>query len=175
MTIINKNGKKLTPKQENDTESRMKKVIFLQYRGIETERLAESLLDIGCLIEPVFTLRKLKTLMPSLKSRTALCSQSNVIYKYECASCHEAYIGYTTRHLCVRVYEHAKKSKSTAIWRHHQSCNGTFYKKNFKCLYKTNKGRIFLEILEALFIHYKKPKINDKDEFRTRQLRLKLF
>ena len=62
-----------------------------------------------------------------------------------------------------------------AIWRHHQSCNGTFDKTNFKCLYKTNDGRIFLEILDALFIHYKKPKINDKDELRTRQLRLKLF
>ena len=153
----------------------MKTVIFLQYRGIETERLAESILYIGCLIEPLLTLRKLKTLMPSLKSRTALCSQSNVIYQYECASCHEAYIGYTTRHLGVRIDEHAKKSKSKAIWRHHQSCNGTFDKRNFNCLYKTNKSKIFLEIVEALFIRYKKPKINDKDEFRARQLRLKLF
>ena len=44
-------------KAENDTENRVKKLVFLQYRGIETERLAESLLDIGCVMKPIFTLR----------------------------------------------------------------------------------------------------------------------
>ena len=171
---FDKEGKKLVPIAENDTEARMKKLIFLQYRGIETERLAEKLIDIGCIIKPVFTLRKMKTMTPSLKAKTELFNQSNLIYQYECASCNEAYVGYTTRHLGVRVEEHHSR-KTTAINRHHQNCQGNFDKNCFKILYKSNKCRIFLEAVEALFIHYKKPKINDKDEFRSRQLRLKLF
>ena len=101
-------------------------------------------------MKPVFTLRKLKTMTPSLKPRTALYNQANVIYEYECASCHEAYIGYTTRHLCVRVGEHAKKS--SAIWRHHQSCNGTFDKNRFKCLYKKIKAESFWKLWKHYFI-----------------------
>ena len=171
---LDKEGEKLVPMAENDTEARVKKLIILQYRGIETERLAEKLIDIGCIIKPVFTLRKLKTMTPTLKPKTELCSQSNLIYQYECASCNEAYIGYTTRHLGVRVEEHHSR-KTTAIYRHHQICQGNFDKNCFTILYKPNKGRVFLEAVEALFIHCKKPKINDKDEFRSRQLRFKLF
>ena len=159
---------------ENDTEARVKKLIFLQYRGIETERLAEKLVDIGCVMRPVFALRKMKTITPTLKPRTELFNQSNLIYQYECASCNEAYNGYTTRHLGVRVEEHHTR-KTSAIYRHHQICEGIFDKNGFTVLYKSNKGRIFLEAVEALYIHYKKPKLNDKDEFRSRQLRLKLF
>ena len=43
---LDKEWKKLVPMAENDTEARVKKLIFLQYRGIETERLAEKLIDI---------------------------------------------------------------------------------------------------------------------------------
>ena len=171
---LDERGKKLVPMTENDTEARMKRLVFLQYGGIETERLAEKLVDIGCVMRPVFTLRKMKTVTPTLKPRTELFNQSNLIYHYECASCKEAYIGYTTRHLGVRVEEHHTR-KSTAIYRHHQICAGTFDKNGFTILHKSNKSRVFLEAVEALFIHYKKPKINDKDEFRSRQLRLKLF
>ena len=77
MDGFDKEGKKVVPMGENDTEARMKKLIFLQYRGIETERLAEKLIDIGCIIKPVFTLRKMKTMTPSLKAKTELFSQSN--------------------------------------------------------------------------------------------------
>ena len=74
---LDKEGKKLVPMAENDTEARVKKLIFLQYRGIETERLAEKLIDIGCIIKPVFTLRKMEPIDPSLKAQTELFSQSN--------------------------------------------------------------------------------------------------
>ena len=114
---------------------------------------------------------------PSLKAKTELFSQSNLVYQYECASCNEAYVGYTTRHLGVRVEEHHSR-KTTAINRHYencQNCRGTFDKKCFTVLYKSNKSKIFLETVEALFIYYKKLKLSDKDEFRSRQLRLKLF
>ena len=171
---FDKEGKKLVPMGENVTEARVKKLIFIQYRGIETERLAEKLIDIGCIIKPVFTLRKMKTMTPSLKAKTELFNQSNLIYQYECASCNEAYVGYTTRHLGVRVEEHHTR-KTSSIWKHHQECVGTFDRDAFTCLYKTNEGRMFLETVEVIFIHYKKPKLNEKDEFRCRQLRLKLF
>ena len=66
---FDKDGKKLVPMGENDTEARVKKLVFLQYRGIETERLAEKLIDIGCINKPVFTLRNMKTMTPSLKAK----------------------------------------------------------------------------------------------------------
>ena len=119
----------------------MEKLIFLRYRGIETERLAERLLDIGCAIKPIFTLRKMKTMTPTLKPSTKLFNHANLIYQYECAFCKEAYLGYTTRHLGVRVEEHAKKTSS--IWKHHQVCEGTFDRDAFTCLHKPNKSRIF--------------------------------
>ena len=159
-------GKIIVPKAENDTENWVKKLVFLQYRGIETERLAESLLDIGCVMKPIFTLRKMKTMTPTLKPSTNLFNQSNLIYRYECAFCKEAYLGYTTRHLGVRAEEHTRTTSS--IWKHHQQCEGIFDQNGFTCLYKTNKNRIFLETVEAIFIHYKKSKLNDKDEFRSR-------
>ena len=82
---LDKEGKKLVPMAENDTEARVKKLIFLQYRGIETERLAEKLIDIGCIIKPVFTLRKMKTITPTLKPRTRLlktCYLLNILLFY---------------------------------------------------------------------------------------------
>ena len=38
--------------------------------------------------------------------------KTNVIYKYKCNSCERDYIGYTTRQLNVRVYEHVVKSST---------------------------------------------------------------
>ena len=93
-------------------------------------------MDIGCIIKPVFTLRKMKTMTPSLQTKTELLSQSNLIYQYECASCNEAYVGYTTRHLGVRVEEHHSR-KTTAINMHHQICQDTFDKNCFTVLYKS--------------------------------------
>ena len=157
----------------NDTEARVKKIIFLKYRGIETERLAEKLIYIGRMIKPVFTLRKKKAITPTLKPRTDLCNQSNVIYQYECALCSGAYVGYTTSHLGVRVEEHHTR-KTSLIWKHHQECEGAFDRAAFTCLYKSNKGRFFETMVETC-IHYKKPKLDEKDEPRRRQLRLKLI
>ena len=127
---------------------------------------SSSLLDIGCVMKPIFTLRKMKTMTLTLKPSTNLFNQSNLIYRYECAFCKEAYLGYTTRHLGVRAEEHTRTTSS--IWKHHQECEGIFDQNGFTCLYKTNKNRIFLETVEAIFIHYKKSKLNDKDEFRSR-------
>lgn len=51
--------------------------------------------------------------------------------------CNEAYIGYTTRHLGVRVEEHHARI-TTAIYRHDQICQGNFDKNCFIVLYKSN-------------------------------------
>ena len=55
---LDRDGKRIVQKAENDTENRVKKLVFLQYRGIETERLAESLLDMGCVMKPIFYLKE---------------------------------------------------------------------------------------------------------------------
>lgn len=67
--------------------------IFLQYWGIEAERLAEKWLYAGYVMRPMFILRKMKTLTPAWKPSTEFCNQSNLICHYENASCKKSLSG----------------------------------------------------------------------------------
>ena len=60
---------------------------------------------------------------------------------------------------------------------HLRECGGELDKENVEILYKANKskGLMYLKTAEALFIRSQKPSLNNKDEFRARSLRLKLF
>ena len=52
----NPNQKVLSKKLENDTEEKVRRIVFLKYRSTETEKLAQDLLKIEALIKVVFTL-----------------------------------------------------------------------------------------------------------------------
>ena len=171
---FDKDGKKIEKKSSNATEIGQYTNMFLPFHGVETEKVAREIITLGCMIRPIFTLRKLKSALPSLKARTEKYIQSNVVYKYKCASCSEAYAGYTTRHLRARIQENGTK-KSSSIFIHHEVCRGSYNKDNFEVVYLTYKGLRTLEIVESIIIHDINPKINEKDEFRRRQLRLKLI
>ena len=98
-----------------------------------------------------------------------------------------SYVGRTQRHFCTRVNEHLgrvkeevedleKEKKRKPIMIHAQACPGSNPSiKDFKILSKVqNPDIVHLSIMEALFIREEKPKLNTKDEFRNRLLRIKV-
>ena len=75
---------------------------FVQYRGKATDELAQKLHHVNAPCRIVMTLRKLKTMLPSLKPAVARMMRSNVVYQITCPRCNACYIGATTRDLRCR-------------------------------------------------------------------------
>ena len=90
-------------------------ILMVQYRGNYSQTLAKKVRDItNALI--IFTSRKMKTSMPSLKSSFSSEMKSKVVYRHECCGCKSIYVGQTVRHLTTRVEEHRKED--TPIGQH---------------------------------------------------------
>jgi hypothetical protein len=156
----------------NETEERVKKWMFLPYRGQATDAYIKKLTNIGALIRPIITTTKVKDVLPTLKPKIPKEFQSNLVYQFKCSRCTSTYVGKTWRHLLVRVQEHRNKKKQV-IRKHADDCNSEVTMDNFKILTKTNRNNDFLETLEALFIRELKPNLNTKEDFRNKDLRLK--
>ena len=58
--------------------------------------------------------------------------------------------------------------------KHLAQCKATLCDKDVDILQQTSRGESFLLTLEALHIRERKPKINTKDEYRRRELTIKL-
>jgi hypothetical protein len=151
-----------------------KRSIFIQYRGKSTEDYARSLHKCNAPCNIVMTLRKLKTILPSLKPPVEKFMRSGVVYQIECARCNAAYVGQTRRHLITRLKEH-EKHLSKPVAQHMRECNSTWNMETTKILASTSRGEEYLLTLEALFIEERKPTINTKEEYRSRTLTIKLF
>ena len=105
--IIQASAKEQPEKFEEQSSSQTKKAsLKIQYRGKVTEDYARALHKAGAPCNIVMTLRKLKTVLPSLKPPTEKMLKSGVVYKLTCPSCTACYVGETTRHLqtCKRTY-----------------------------------------------------------------------
>ena len=146
---------------------------FVQYRGKCTEDFARSLHKYKAPCTVILTLRKMKTVLPSLKPQVERVLKSGLVYKIECPLCKECYVGQTRRHLKVRFDEHLSPSK--AVKKHMIECGSEITVDNVEILKTTSKGEDYLLTLEALFITELKPKINTKDEYRSRELTLKIY
>ena len=82
----------------------------VQYRGKCTEDYARSLHKANVPCSVVMTLRKLKTVLPSLKPNVPKLLKSGVVYQITCPSCQARYVGETTRHLQTRIKEHEQRA-----------------------------------------------------------------
>ena len=89
---------------------------FVQYRGKCTDHFSRALHKLGAPCVVVKTLRKLKTVMPSLKTPVVKEFKSCVVYQITCPSCQACYVGQTSRHLQTRFTEH--KNNSGPVKRH---------------------------------------------------------
>jgi hypothetical protein len=102
----------------------------------------------------------------TLKCRSPLPIQTNVVYKFTCLRDAElTYVGKTTRHLVTRVHEHLTfgNNKPSAIKDHILACssckNGNIDVANFEIVKKCSSD-YDTSIMEALAIKKKNPKLN---------------
>lgn len=161
------------PDQSENEESEdqpEKKMIFIQYRGKVTEKFKQSLNKLQAPCTVIETLRKLKTVLPSLKPAIDKELKSGIIYEICCSRCNSRYVGQSTRHLLTRIKEHSRASSPVGL--HFRACDSIVTMDDVKIL-ATAKFQKQLMILEALFINELKPLINTKDEYKSHTLRIK--
>ena len=104
------------PDDEEETTHKM----FLQYRGQVTEDYLKALNRIKAPCKVILTLRKMKTVLPSLKSDVEKALRSRIVYKITCSRCSACYVGQTDRHFSVRFKEHIRPSQP--IGKHIREC-----------------------------------------------------
>ena len=169
--LIEKN-RRVTECDDEKEEKEDEKLVFIQYRGKVSDQFGQSLKKQVPLCKIIFTIRKLKTCLPSLKPDVEPSLKSKVVYKIVCPCCQACYVGQTSRHLLYRVREH--KRKNSPVGEHFQKCNSELTMENVKVIASTFKSINYLMTLEALFIKDIKPTINTKDEYRSRALVIKI-
>ena len=155
------------------TETVGKHMIFVQYRGKCTEEFARALHKLNAPCAVVMTMRKLKTVLPSLKPAVEKKIRSRVVYKFHCPRCNACYVGATTRHICTRLKEHLKPS--AVFGKHREVCRARRIDiEEVEILASSARSDTYLFTLEALHIRMIRPTINTKDEWKGRELTIKL-
>jgi len=165
--VLSENQCKVDEKLDDDPF-----LLFVQYRGKNSEKYASDIKRTGVPVKIVFTLRKLKTVTPSLKPPIEKALRSKVVYQFTCSRCEACYVGATSRHLQTRFKEHIQRKKG-AVYKHLELCQVEGQSSDMVILCATQKGEVHLFTLEALFIRQLKPEINVKDEFKRRELIIK--
>ena len=151
-------------------ESIEKPVIRLQYRGKVSNIFAKRLQNCG--ISTIFTTRKLRTCLPTLKTDFPRYLTSRVVYEICCPGCNSCYVGPTVRHLITRKIEHLRDS--APVGSHLKECGADKSAVEARILDRcldTNK----LLTLEALYISRKRPALNTREEYRQRYLTVKMW
>ena len=92
--VLSENQCKVDEKLDDDPF-----LLFVQYRGKSSEKYASDIKRTGVPVKIVFTLRKLKTVTPSLKPPIEKALRSKVVYPFTSSRCEACYVGATSRHL----------------------------------------------------------------------------
>ena len=144
------------------------KKFFVRYRGKITEQFVNGLKKSGAPVQTIITIRKLKTMLPSLKAPVAKPYKGWVVYQIICSRCKSCYVGQTARHLLSRIREH--RNANTPVGSHFDNCNVELTMDDVKIIARSNKSEFHLMALEALCIQAIKPSLNTKDEYKSRTL-----
>ena len=157
--------------EEESTDQKDNKLLFLQYRGKLTDNFKCTLKRIQAPCKTILTLRKLKTVLPALKPPIEKALQSVVVYQISCPRCDSRYVGQSVRHLITRIKEHLKPS--TPVGSHCKACDVKISMENDVVILSKAKYQRQLLIQEALYIKELKPSLNTKDEFKSHTLLIK--
>ena len=153
-------------KQQENTE---KQQFVLQYRGNISNEVVKKLKKIHP-VQTIFTTRKHKSCLPSLKSSFDKDLISHVVYELSCNGCKSIYVGQLCRHITTRVAERGKADSPKRV--HAIECNDDKAAFLWKILDQcSNQSKLMT--LEVLYIRTLKPAMNTRDENRTRELTLK--
>ena len=104
-------------KQQENTE---KQQFVLQFRGNISIEFVKKLNKIHP-VQTVFTTRKLKSCLPTLKSSFDKDLKSPVVYELTCNGCKSIFVGQTCRNISTRVVEHATADSLMGV--HAIECN----------------------------------------------------
>ena len=127
----------------------------------------------GAPVQTIITIRKLKTVLPSLKAPVAKPYKGWVVYQITCSRCQSCYVGQTARHLLSRIREH--RNANTPVGNHFTNCNVDLTMDDVKIIARSNKSEFHLMALEALCIQAIKPSLNTKDEYKSRTLVIRIW
>jgi len=147
-------------------------MFFIQYRGKMTEDFCRALGRTNAPVNPILTIRKLKSILPSLKRSVEHKVKSGVVYKITCPRCLSCYVGWTSDHMCTRFTHHRKPSQ--AVGQHLREC-GTLQEVNvedIEYLASTKRGDEYGMTLEAIWQQKLLPTINTKEEYKFRTLNI---
>ena len=146
-------------------------MLFVEYRGKISDQFKNSItkLDVPCQI--IFTLKKLKHVLPSLKPSTDKSLKSGVVYQITCPRCKSRYVGQTRRHLLTRIKEHGRPKAPVTL--HMTTCQHVLSMDDVIILTSKAKSADHLMTLEALLIDQLRPTLNTKDEYKSRTLVIK--
>ena len=139
---------KLCNEKVNNDDANNEVSLITQYRGLPTHNFIKQLKRSKAPIQPVVTLQKQKTFLPSLKPNVKEDLRSSAVYKITCPGCHACYVGQNSRHMITSFKEHSNQ-KNKPVRKH------------------------FYLTLEALYIREIKPELNTKDDYRSRKLAIK--
>ena len=92
----------------------------MHYRDNPSQLLAAKVRQISG-AQIIFTTRKMKTCLPSLKTSFARLLRSKVVYKLTCSECNSTYVGQTVQQLATSVDEHRKRD--SPVGQHLLECN----------------------------------------------------
>ena len=123
-----------------------------------------------CDIKIIFTTRKLRTCLPTLKSPFDKNLKSHVVYKVTCNGCNSIYVGQNSQHITTRFSEHQKKD--SPVGQHFVEYCGTTHNVKWENLDSCREVEKLMTI-EAIYIKKLRPQINTRDEYRGRELKLK--
>ncbi|XP_066928819.1 uncharacterized protein [Clytia hemisphaerica] len=173
-SIISDTLKKIdapTLAEEEKDEVDEPKKLFVEYRGKISDQFKKSLLKLNAPCRVIFTLKKLKTVLPSLKPKIEKPFKSCVVYKIVCSRCQSCYVGYTCRHLITRIKEH--RSLKAPVGSHMNSCACELSIDDVEIIASSSRNERHLMTLEALLINQLKPELNTRDEFKSHVLTIK--
>ena len=145
--------------------------VVLQYRGCVSDECSTRL-RAATGVSVVFTTRKLKSCLPSLKCPIPEELSSRVVYQLTCTGCKACYVGQTRRHFKTRLQEHRRDG--SPVGAHLRDCGDDNFSPDFQCkILDRSIDTQNLLTLEALYISGKAPALNQREEYRQRQLTLR--
>ena len=146
--------------------------MFVQYRGKASEHYAKDLHQINAPCRVIFTLRKLKTVLLHLNFLYGRCLEVRLFTKL--------YVLAAMLAISVKLAD-ILQPDSMNIWlrkgpvkENLESCQSSTDEQCINILAATHKGESYLLALEDLCIREIKPEINTKDEFKSRELIIKV-
>ena len=161
-------GEKVQLRGQKTLAKEFKPLFFLRCRvniSLQLKRKLEKPFE----MTTKFTTRKLCTCLPSLKSSADSNLKSHVVYELSCRGCSSTYVGQTCRHFATRISEHQKIN--SPVGQHVVECCGALTVFNYKIIDQCLDSKKLMTI-DTLHISRRKPQLNTREEYKSRELTL---